>query len=137
MPRPSVDIVAQLISDLTGYVKDSSNTAVDVRARYVVSQVKAPLVTVGKIGEWSNVISVDGSTKASYGDYVIDVWAGDYDNLKSMRESLMSRLKDLRKAYQTYNIIFLVDMTVRFIPEPDIVPIIYHEQVIVRCWWFE
>jgi protoporphyrinogen oxidase len=137
MPRPDIDLVAQLISDLTGYVKDSGNNDVDVRARWLVAQVKAPLVTVEKVGEWCRVLSVDGYTKEVWAEYAIDVWAGNHQDLSAMKESLTSRLLELRKAYQSHGITYLVDEASRFIPEPEFVPLIIREQVVIRAFWFE
>jgi hypothetical protein len=137
LPRPDIDLVSELIADLAGYVKDSSNANVDIRARWVVSQIKAPLVTVEKVGEWCRLIGIDGYTKASWAEYAIDVWATNHQDLKSMMETLMERLLNLRKAYQSHNIVYMVDVSTRIIPEPEIVPLVLHEQVIVRAYWFE
>jgi hypothetical protein len=137
MPRPSVDIIELIISDLTNNILDSKNNVVNVKAGWITDKTQIPIVTVTKIGEWCRVLEIEGMAKEVYADLAIDLWADNYADVYSMAESCSSRLKSLRKAHQDIGIVYMIETSVRRIYEPEIAPLLQHEQIILRLFWFE
>lgn len=137
LPRPTIDLVRQLITDLSTYIKDNANNNVDVRAGWVTAETKFPLVTVNKIGEFTQVISVSGDVKAGYVDIAIDLWSKSYEDLYKMEETTNSRIVALRRAYQNNGFVYNIDLTMRRIPEPDIAPLLIRTNILLRAWFFE